>query len=65
MRTSVDRILTTHVGSLQTPDYIDPDYLFEAANGRHEHEYTLWRDTKLKSMAEGASIASQRLWGHA
>jgi 5-methyltetrahydropteroyltriglutamate--homocysteine methyltransferase len=25
MRTSVDRILTTHVGSLQTPDYIDPD----------------------------------------
>jgi hypothetical protein len=25
MRTSADRILTTHVGSLQTPDYIDPD----------------------------------------
>ena len=24
MRTSTDRILTTHVGSLQTPDYIDP-----------------------------------------
>jgi 5-methyltetrahydropteroyltriglutamate--homocysteine methyltransferase len=101
-------------------------YLFEAANGRHEHEYTLWRDielpddkvlipgvishctpvvehpelvaqrilrfaqivgrervmagtdcglgirthpqvalAKLKSIAEGASIASQRLWGHA
>ena len=25
MRTSTDRILTTHVGSLQTPDYIDPE----------------------------------------
>ena len=24
MRTSTDRILTTHVGSLQTPEYIDP-----------------------------------------
>jgi 5-methyltetrahydropteroyltriglutamate--homocysteine methyltransferase len=25
MRASIDRILTTHVGSLQTPEYIDPD----------------------------------------
>jgi 5-methyltetrahydropteroyltriglutamate--homocysteine methyltransferase len=25
MRASTDRILTTHVGSLQTPEYIDPD----------------------------------------
>jgi 5-methyltetrahydropteroyltriglutamate--homocysteine methyltransferase len=25
MRTSTDRILTTHVGSLQTPEYIDPE----------------------------------------
>ena len=26
MRASTDRILTTHVGSLQTPEYIDPEH---------------------------------------
>jgi len=28
MRASTDRILTTHVGSLQTPEYVDPDKRF-------------------------------------
>ncbi len=43
--------------------------LFEAANPRHAHEWAVFEEIgvitymKLAAMAEGARLASDRLWG--
>jgi hypothetical protein len=50
MKTSIDRILTTHVGSL--PADFGPI-----------HPAIGW--LKMKSLSEGAALASQRLWARA
>ena len=43
-------------------------YSVEAANPRHEHEWKIWKETKiawakLKALSEGAALASKELWG--
>jgi len=59
MRLSTDRILTTHVGSLPRPRQL-LDLLFTFAGfGRVDHDICY---AKLATIAEGAALASKRLW---
>jgi 5-methyltetrahydropteroyltriglutamate--homocysteine methyltransferase len=82
MRTSVDRILTTHVISHCTPVVEHPELVaqrllrFAEIVGRERvmagtdcglgiRTHPQVALAKLKSMADGAGIASKQLWGHA
>jgi 5-methyltetrahydropteroyltriglutamate--homocysteine methyltransferase len=57
MKRSTDRILTTHAGSLPRP----PDLFATFAGSMEIHPSIVW--AKLGALAEGARIASRRLWG--
>ncbi|KEZ78205.1 hypothetical protein [Salinisphaera hydrothermalis] len=70
MKQSTDRILTTHTGSLPRPQSLSQLLVrrekrapFDAAALEREIAAgVVW--AKLGALAEGAAIASKRLWGH-
>jgi methionine synthase II (cobalamin-independent) len=62
MKTSTGRILTTHVGSIPRPESVTA-LLRARVSGQsieHQHPIVMW--AKFEALAQGARLASARLW---
>ncbi|HLF72038.1 MAG TPA: hypothetical protein VI759_07795 [Dehalococcoidia bacterium] len=61
MKTSTDRMLTTHIGSLPRPPALLAAMRAHEAGLNEIHESVAW--AKLEALAQGAKLAAKELWG--